>query len=129
MRAEREKRAEIARSEGERQAKINRAEGDRQEAIAHSEGERQRRINEAEGRAQEIERVANATAEGIRAISAAIGEPNGQDAVSLRIAEQYVAEFGKLAKEGNTLVIPQNLSDIGGTVAALTRVLQGAGSS
>jgi len=129
MRAEREKRAEIARSEGERQAQINRADGERQEMISVSEGEKLKRINEAEGRGQEIERVAQATAEGLRKIALAISEPSGAEAVSLRIAEHYLTEFGKLAKEGNTLIVPQNLSDISGTVAALTRVLQNSRSS
>ena len=128
MRAEREKRAEIARSEGERQARINRAEGERQEMIAVSEGEKTKRINEADGLAQEIRMVAEATAGGIRSIAAAIAEPSGKDAVSLRIAEQYVKEFGNLAKEGNTLIIPQSLSDVAGTVASLTRVLHDARS-
>ena len=101
MRAEREKRATIAESEGDRQAKINRAEGDRQEMIARSEGEKQKRINEAEGRAVEIQRVAEATAKGIREIAAAINEKGGINAVNLRIAEQYLDEFGKLAKTNN----------------------------
>ena len=94
MRAEREKRATIAESEGDRQAKINRAEGDRQEMIARSEGEKQKRINEAEGRAIEILRVAEATANGIREIASAINEKGGVNAVNLRIAEQYLDEFG-----------------------------------
>jgi regulator of protease activity HflC (stomatin/prohibitin superfamily) len=122
MRAEREKRAEIAHSEGERQARINRAEGERQQMIAISEGEKRKRINEADGRGAEIERVATATATGIREISRAIIEPGGQQAVNLRIAEQWIGEFGKLAQTNNTMIVPQNLSDIAGTVAALTKV-------
>src|SRR3972149_5741308 len=114
MRAEREKRALIAESEGDRQAKINRAEGDKQEAIARSEGEKMKRINEAEGRGQEIERVAKATAQGIREIAAAINEKGGLDAVNLRIAEQYLNEFGKLAHQNNAMIIPSNLSDVAG---------------
>jgi regulator of protease activity HflC (stomatin/prohibitin superfamily) len=124
MRAEREKRAAIAESEGQRQAKINVAEGVKQEAIKHSEGEKMRRINEAEGRAREIELVAQATAEGIRKIAVATEEPGGHDAVNLRIAEQYIREFGNLAKENNTLIIPSTLSDIGGMVAAAKSLLQ-----
>ena len=124
MRAEREKRAAIAESEGERQAKINVAEGMRQEAILQSEGEKMKRINEAEGRAREIEVVAVATAEGIRKIALAIDAPGGAEAVNLRVAEQYVKEFGKLAKEGNTLVIPGDLSDVGGMVAAATKLIK-----
>ena len=112
MRAEREKRAMIAESEGAKQAKINVAEGDKQELIKRSEGEKQRKINEAEGKAAEIEFVANATANGIRAIANAINEQGGYDAVNLRIAEQYLNEFGKLASSNNALIIPSNLSDI-----------------
>jgi len=124
MRAEREKRASIAESEGDRQAKINRAEGDRQEMIARSEGEKQRRINEAEGRAIEILRVAEATANGIREIAAAINEKGGVNAVNLRIAEQYLDEFGKLAKTNNSIIIPSNLSDIAGMIKAASSVIK-----
>jgi regulator of protease activity HflC (stomatin/prohibitin superfamily) len=122
MRAEREKRAIIAESEGTKQAKINVAEGDRQEYILKSEGEKQRRINEAAGRASEIEQVANATANGLRAISSAISEENGLNAVNLRIAEQYLNAFGNLAKLNNTLILPSNLTDIAGIVATATSV-------
>jgi len=125
MRAEREKRAVIAESEGERQAKINRAEGDKKQVIATSEGEKQKRINEAEGRAFEIEAVASATAGGIRKIALAINDEGGSDAVNLRIAEQYIGEFGKLAKEGNTMIIPTDLSDIAGVIRSATSVIKG----
>ena len=124
MRAEREKRATIAESEGDRQAKINRAEGDRQEMIARSEGEKQKRINEAEGRSFEIEQVANATAKGIREIATAINEKGGVNAVNLRIAEQYLNEFGKLAKTNNSIIIPSNLSDIAGMIKAASSVIK-----
>lgn len=124
MRAEREKRATIAESEGDRQAKINRAEGDRQEMIERSEGEKQKRINEAEGRAVEIERVADATAKGIRHISLAINEEGGMNAVNLRIAEQYLKEFGKLAKTNNSIIIPTNLSDIAGMIKSASTVIK-----
>jgi regulator of protease activity HflC (stomatin/prohibitin superfamily) len=124
MRAEREKRAMIAESEGDKQAKINRAEGDKQEMIARSEGEKQKRINEAEGRAIEIERVARATAGGLREIAAAINERGGIDAVNLRVAEQYINEFGNLAKTNNTLILPTNLSDLAGMVSTITSVLK-----
>lgn len=122
MRAEREKRALIAESEGDKQAKINRAEGDKQEAIARSEGEKMKRINEAEGRGQEIERVAMATAKGIREIANAINERGGIDAVNLRIAESYLGEFGKLAQKNNAMIIPSNLSDVAGIVAAIGKI-------
>jgi regulator of protease activity HflC (stomatin/prohibitin superfamily) len=124
MRAEREKRAIIAESEGDRQAKINRAEGDRQEMIARSEGEKQKRINEAEGRAVEIQRVAEATAEGLKKIALAINEKGGAEAVNLRIAQQYLDEFGKLAQTNNTMIIPSNLADIAGVIKTASSVLK-----
>lgn len=122
MRAEREKRAVIAESEGEKQSRINRAQGEKLEAIAKSEGEMMKRINEAEGKSQEIEKVAMATGKGIREIANAINEKGGQEAVNLRIAEQYLLEFGKLAQKNNTMIIPGNLSDVAGMVASLSKV-------
>ncbi len=123
MRAEREKRALIAESEGDKQAKINRAEGDKQEMIARSEGEKQRKINEASGTASEIEMVAIATAKGIKEIALAINEDGGMNAVNLRIAEQYLEQFGKLAKINNTMIVPADLSDIAGILSSVTTVL------
>lgn len=123
MRAEREKRALIAESEGDKQAKINRAEGDKQEAIAKSEGEKMRRINEAAGRAAEIEMVAVATAKGITEIAQSINAEGGMNAVNLRIAEQYLTEFGKLAKTNNSMIVPADLSDIAGIISSITSVL------
>lgn len=124
MRAEREKRANIANSEGDMQARINRAEGEKQELIARSEGEKMRRINEADGSAAEIEAVAVATAKGIKEIALAINAPGGQDAVNLRIAEQYIDEFGNLAKENNTMIIPSNMADISSLIATATQVIK-----
>ncbi|RYD55728.1 MAG: paraslipin [Verrucomicrobiaceae bacterium] len=123
MRAERERRAQIALSEGQRESQINVAEGQKQEVIKQSEAKKLSQINEAEGKAREIELLANATAEGIIRIAQAIELPGGKDAVNLRIAEQYVIQFGNLAKESTTMIVPQNLSDIGGTVAALAKIL------
>ena len=124
MRAEREKRAQIAESEGERQAKINRADGEKCEAIAHSEGEKQKRINEAMGRAEEIRLVAEATAKGIATIAEAIKCDGGSDAVNLRLAEQYITEFGKLAKENNTMIVPSDLANVAGFVKSAAKVLE-----
>jgi regulator of protease activity HflC (stomatin/prohibitin superfamily) len=118
MKAEREKRAEIARSEGEKQATLNRAEGDRGEAIFLSEGEKIKLINEAEGRAMQILKVAEATAEGIRRVAEAVSGPGGRDAANLEVAKLYLTEFGKLAKTNNTMIIPGNLTDLSGMVAA-----------
>lgn len=123
MRAEREKRAQIAESEGDKQAKINRAEGDKQEMIARSEGEKMKKINEASGKATEIESIAFATAKGIREIANAINDEGGMDAVKLRVAEQYITEFGKLAKTNNTVIIPSNLSDVSGLIATAMTIM------
>lgn len=123
MRAEREKRAAIATSEGDRQSRINRSEGLQQEAIKVSEGEKQRRINEAEGRAREIEMLAQATASGIRQVAESLAERGGVTAANLRIAEKYLTEFGSLAKQNNTMIIPANLADIASIVASAMSVL------
>ncbi|RFF29068.1 SPFH domain-containing protein [Wenzhouxiangella sediminis] len=123
MRAERERRAVVAESEGAREAKINVSQGMKQETINVSEGDMQKQINEARGRSEEIRLIAEATAAGIERIATAINQPGGSEAVSLRIAEQYVEEFGNLAKETNTLILPAELSDIGGVVAGLAQTL------
>jgi regulator of protease activity HflC (stomatin/prohibitin superfamily) len=130
MRAEREKRSVILTSEGVRDAAVNTAEGEKQKSIKASEAVRQQRINEAQGQAQAILSIAAATAEGIRSVAAAIEAPGGFEAVQLRVAEQYVAQFGNLAKAGNTLVIPTTLSDPGAFIAAaMTIVKKGAPNS
>jgi len=129
MRAEREKRAEIARSEGQKQALINQAAGERAEAIALSEGEKMKRINEAEGRAQEILKVAEATAEGIRRVGEALSEPGGHEAANLEVAKKYLDQFGKLARENNTMILPGNLTDVSSMVAtAMATLKQTAGT-
>lgn len=126
MRAERERRAVVAKSEGERQAQINISEGARQEMINLSEAQKLKQINEAEGKAAEIMLIAEATAQGLRAIASAIQEEGGLDAVNLRVAEQYVKEFGQLAKTNNTLIIPSNLGDVGGMVGTIMKSMEAA---
>ena len=117
MRAEREKRSAILTSEGVRDSAINTAEGEKQQAIKASEGNKQQRINEAEGQAAAILALANATAEGIRQVASAIQSPGGHTAVQLRVAEQYVSQLGNIAKGGNTLVVPANLTDVASMIA------------
>jgi regulator of protease activity HflC (stomatin/prohibitin superfamily) len=123
MRAEREKRALIAESLGKKEARINAAQGERAQLIQESEGEKQRRINEADGKAYEIRAMAEATALGLKTVADAINSPGGKDAVSLRVAEQFVQEFGKLAKENNTMIIPSNLADVASFVSAATATI------
>jgi len=124
MRAEREKRAVIAESIGRKEAQINAALAEREQLIQSSEGEKQRRINEADGKAYEIRAMAEATAMGIRIVAEAINAEGGKDAVSLKIAEQYVQEFGRLAKANNTMIIPSNLADISSFIAAATSAIE-----
>ncbi|HYQ81666.1 MAG TPA: stomatin-like protein [Anaeromyxobacteraceae bacterium] len=123
MRAEREKRAVILSSEGERDAAINTAEGKKQQVIKESEAKRQQQINEAEGQAQAILKVAQATAEGLRLVAESLSQAGGLEAMQLRVAEQWVREFGQLAKAGNTLVVPANLSDVASMIALATKVI------
>ncbi len=125
MRAEREKRAVVLTSEGERDAKINQAEGDKQRVIKESEGTKQQQINEAQGQAAAILAVATATAEGLRQVGEALAGKGGMEAMQLRVAEEYVKQFGHLADEAaSTLVIPANLSDIASMIAMATSVVK-----
>jgi regulator of protease activity HflC (stomatin/prohibitin superfamily) len=117
MRAEREKRAVILTSEGERDAAINQAEGEKQQVIKASEAKKQQQINEAEGAAAAILAIAQATAEGLRKVAETIQVPGGQEAVQLRVAEQYITKFGELAKTTNTLILPATVSDVGSMIA------------
>jgi regulator of protease activity HflC (stomatin/prohibitin superfamily) len=123
MRAEREKRAVILTSEGTRDAAINTAEGMKQEVIKQSEARKLQQINEAEGEAAAITSVATATAEGIRRVAEAIKLPGGYEAVQLRVAEQYIGEFGELAKKGNTIVLPANVADVGAMMALAMKMI------
>ncbi|MBS1163190.1 MAG: stomatin 2 [Burkholderiaceae bacterium] len=122
--AEREKRALIASSEGRKQEQINIATGEREGAIARSEGQKQAQINIAQGEAGALVAVAEATAEAIRKVAASIQSPGGIEAVNLKVAERYVEAFSGLAKTGNTLVLPANLADVGGLVAAALAVVK-----
>ena len=120
MRAEREKRAVILQSEGQRDAGINSAEGEKQQTIKASEAKKQQAINEAEGQAAAILSVAQATAEGIKKVADALKTPGGQEAMQLRIAEQYITQFGNIAKSGNTMIVPANLADVASMLAMAT---------
>ncbi|TAK36671.1 MAG: paraslipin [Chloroflexota bacterium] len=124
MRAEREKRAMVLTSEGTRDAAINSAEGEKQQVIKASEAKKQQQINEAEGQAAAILTVATATADGIRRVAEAIQAPGGFEAVQLRVAEQYIDQFGNLAQEGNTLIVPATLSDVASMIAMAMNVIR-----
>ncbi|MCW8966476.1 MAG: paraslipin [Candidatus Pacearchaeota archaeon] len=120
VRAEREKRAEILKSEGEKLSRINKSLGEKTEAVNLSEGERQRRINVSDGNAMAIELISKATATGIKEISKAIQKPKGKTAVSLRIAEQFILEFGHIISEADTSVLPADLANLQGVIRSLT---------
>jgi regulator of protease activity HflC (stomatin/prohibitin superfamily) len=124
MRAEREKRATVLTSEGVRDAAINKAEGEKQQVIKASEARKQQQINEAEGQGSAILTIANATSEGIRRVAEAIEAPGGYEAVQLRVAEQYITQFGNLAKAGNTLIVPANLTDVASMIGAAMKVIR-----
>ena len=124
MRAEREKRAVVLNSEGERDAKINEAEGDKQQVIKQSEAVKQQQINEAEGQAAAILAIATATAEGLSKVAKSLNEEGGQSAMKLRVAENYLEQFGNIAKEGNTLVVPANLADISSMISLATNIVK-----
>ena len=128
MRAEREKRAVILQSEGERDAAINTAEGHKQQVIKNSEAKRQSQINEAEGQAQATLAIATATAEGIRRVAEVIKMSGGFEAMQLRLAEQYISEFGNLAKSGNSMIVPANLSDVTSMLQMAMRAVKPAAS-
>ena len=112
IKADRQKRAVIARSVGEMEARINHSIGVMEEAINRSEGEKARQINEAEGRAQEILAIAAATAAGLTKIAEAIRTEGGQEALVLRTAEEYIGALEKLAAKGPEVVLPVDLTDI-----------------
>jgi len=125
MRAEREKRAVVLTSEGERDAKINQAEGEKQRVIKESEANKQQRINEAQGQAAAILAVATATAEGLSRVGESLNSPGGMAAMQLRVAEEYVKQFGHLADEAqSTLIVPANLADIASMIALATNVVK-----
>ena len=124
MRAEREKRAAILTSEGVRDSNINTAEGEKQKTIKESEARKQQQINEAEGQAAAILSIATATSEGIRKVAEAIQAPGGFQAVQLRVAEQYITQFGNLAKQSTTLIVPSTLSDVSSVIASAMNVIK-----
>ena len=122
--AEREKRALIAASEGRKQEQINIATGEREAFIQRSEGEKQSAINRAQGEAEAIKAVATANAQAIQQVAQAIQSAGGMEAVNFKVAEQYIEAFGNVAKQGNTLILPGNLADMGGLVATAMSIVK-----
>lgn len=127
--AEREKRAVVAASEGRKLEQINLATGAKEAAIAQSEGEKQAEINKAQGQAAATLAIAQATAEALRMVAEATNAPGGMNAVNLQVAEKYVEAFSKLAKEGNTLVVPANLGDLSTLITSAMMMVKGVGAN
>jgi regulator of protease activity HflC (stomatin/prohibitin superfamily) len=123
MRAEREKRAVVLTSEGTRDAAVNNAEGAKQEVIKASEANKLQQINEAEGQAAAILAVAAATAEGLRRVAEALQVAGGTEAMQLRVAEAYIAQFGELAKTNTTLILPANDADVASMMATAMQIV------
>ncbi|HEX5091730.1 MAG TPA: stomatin-like protein [Burkholderiales bacterium] len=122
--AEREKRALIAKSEGQRQEEINLADGEKQAAVLKSEGEKQAAINRAQGEATALRVIAEANAAAVRAVGEALSETGGLDAANLKLAQEYVSAFARLAKESNTLIVPANAADLSGFVSTAMTVME-----
>lgn len=112
MTAERDKRAMLASAEGKRQSSINDSEGIMTEVINLSEGEKERRINEAEGRAKEVYALAEATASSIEKLSEALSESHGQEAINMRLSQQYLSNISKLSHNKNDIILPLDLSNV-----------------
>jgi regulator of protease activity HflC (stomatin/prohibitin superfamily) len=117
MTAERQKRADIATSEGLRQSMINQSEGEKQKQINEASGKAAQVMLIAEADAKRIEFIATATAEGINKVAATIKEEGGIEALNMRLAEQYINQFGNLAKTNNTIIMPSNVADVAGIIA------------
>lgn len=122
--AEREKRAVVAASEGKKQEQINLATGAKEAAIAQSEGEKQAAINKAQGEAAATLAIADATAQALKKIADATQAPGGENAMNLKVAERYVEAFSEIAKKGNTLLLPANMSDMGSMIASAMTILR-----
>ncbi len=105
MAAERERRVAVTTSEGYRQAQINEADGDKQAKVLRAQGD-----------AEAITIEATARAKAIHTISEAINSEGGTVAVSQQLAEQYIAAFDKLAKEGTVAIIPSDSTDVSSVV-------------
>lgn len=124
MKAEREKRAAIARSLGEMESKINYSQAEMEEAVNLSEGIKEKMINEAEGKAQEILSLARSTAEGIRLVAEAVSASGGEDALALRVAEGYIDEMSKMAKKETRVIVPMDITDMQGMMEKVERMVK-----
>ena len=124
MQAEREKRSVILESEGKKQSAINMAQGEKERVVLESEGQKLLQINRAEGEAQALRAVAEATADSIRLVADSIQTKGGIEAIQLKVAENYIEQFGKIAKASNTMILPSNMADMAGVIATAMNVIK-----
>ena len=124
MEAERQKRAEITLAEAEKESTINLSEGERQEAINLSEGDKQKQINEAHGRAQEIAILTQASAEGINLIAKAAALPSGDQAIKMRLLEQFISQTGNILKTADVSIVPSEVAKLEGFFQGMEKVTQ-----
>ncbi len=117
--AERQKRAAIAKSEGDRQQAINQSEGQKQSQINNAEGERQSAILRANGQGQAIATVATATAKAITDIGKAVAGEGGAEALHYQLGQQWVQQWGLIAKNSTVTVVPANMGDLSAMVGSL----------
>lgn len=122
MEAERQKRADVTLADAEKTAMFNRSSGEKTEKINISEGERQKQINESEGKAAEISMIADATAYSIGAVSRALSQEGGDDALKMKLAEQYIEEVGKIYETSKVTVVPKELANIKGVFEGIGKV-------
>lgn len=124
MEAERQKRADITLADAEKTAMFNRSSGEKTEKINISEGERQKQINESEGKATEITLIADATAFSIQEVAKALSQEGGEDALKMKLAEQYIEEVGKIYETSKITVVPKELANIKGVFEGIGKVTQ-----
>jgi regulator of protease activity HflC (stomatin/prohibitin superfamily) len=124
MEAERQKRAEITLAEAEKESTINLSEGVRQEAINLSEGDKQKQINEAHGRAREIAILTQASAEGINFIAKAAAQPGGEQAIKMRLLEQFMAQTGNILQHADVSIVPSEVAKLESFFQGMDKVTQ-----
>lgn len=123
--AERQKRALIAKSEGEKQQAINVSEGERQQRINNAEGSKQAKILQAEGDAQAVTTVADATARALATVGAALEQAGAKEAMQMQVAQDFIAQWGGIAKESNVMIVPSDMGDLSKVVGTAFKIVDG----
>ena len=113
--AERRKRATVLESEADRESEVNRAEGAKTKVIL-----------EATAEAESIKVKATAMAESLAVVGGQLMEKGGMEAARVRVAELYLKEFGNIAKEGNTVLLP---ADAGNPASMVAQAMAAMGAT